>query len=77
MASAEDAERTFKKGDAVAWDTSQGETTGKVKRKITAPTDLKGHHFAASKVDPEYLVESDKSGAEAIHRPESLRKEQG
>ncbi|CAA9537056.1 MAG: hypothetical protein AVDCRST_MAG73-1436 [uncultured Thermomicrobiales bacterium] len=77
MASTANDKQLFKPGDSVAWKTSQGETTGTVKRKITEPTDLKGHHFAASKDDPEYLVESDKSGAEAIHRPGSLRKENG
>lgn len=61
-------------GDTVEWETSQGETEGKVKRKLTKPTDIKGHHVAASKDNPEYLVESDKSGQEAAHKPGSLKK---
>lgn len=64
----------FKKGDKVEWKTSQGKTTGEVKQKLTEPTDIKGHHVAASKDNPEYLVESDKSGKEAAHKPESLKK---
>jgi hypothetical protein len=67
-------EPTFRKGDAVAWDTSQGETHGTVERKLTAPTDIKGHHVAASPENPEYLVRSDKTGAEAAHRPSALRR---
>jgi hypothetical protein len=64
----------FKKGDKVEWKTSQGETTGVVKKKLTSPTDIKGHHVAASEDNPEYLVESDKTGKEAAHKPDALRK---
>lgn len=64
----------FKKGDKVEWETSQGKTEGTIKEKLTSPTDIKGHHVAASKENPEYLVESDKTGKEAAHKPESLKK---
>jgi hypothetical protein len=64
----------LKKGDRVKWNTSQGETTGEVEKKLTSPTDIKGHHVAASKDNPEYLVKSDKTGKEAAHKPESLEK---
>ncbi|OIJ43437.1 DUF2945 domain-containing protein [Massilia timonae] len=65
---------TFKAGDKVQWKSSQGTVTGKVKKKLTTPTDIKGHHVAASKDNPEYLVASDKTGAEAAHKPGSLKK---
>ena len=65
----------FKKGDKVEWKTSRGKTTGEVEKKLTKPTEVSGHHVAASKDNPEYLVESDKSGKEAAHKPESLKKE--
>lgn len=64
----------FKKGDRVKWDTSNGETVGEVKKKLTQPIDIKKHHVAASKEDPQYLVESEKTGKEAAHKPESLEK---
>jgi hypothetical protein len=64
----------FKKGDRVEWDFSGGTTHGVIKEVITEPTDFKNHHFEASKDKPEYLVESEKSGKEAIHRAEALRK---
>lgn len=64
----------FKKGDRVEWNTAQGKTAGEVKKKLTSPTDIKGHHVAASQDNPEYLVESDKSGKQAAHKPESLKK---
>jgi hypothetical protein len=62
------------KGDQVEWNTSQGTTEGTVKKKLTEPTDFKGHHFDASKDNPEYLVESAKSGKEAIHKADALHK---
>ncbi len=67
-------EKTFKSGDTVKWDHSQGTTTGKVVRKLTKPTQIKGHKVAASKENPEYLVESGKTGARAAHKPTELRK---
>ena len=65
---------TFKAGDKVQWKSSQGTVTGKIKKKLTTPADIKGHHVAASKDNPEYLVASDKTGAEAAHKPGSLKK---
>jgi Hypervirulence associated proteins TUDOR domain len=66
--------KTFKAGDKVRWDHSQGTTTGKVVKKLTSPTKIKGHKVAASKEHPEYLVEGGKTGARAAHTPEELRK---
>lgn len=64
----------LKKGEKVTWNTSQGETTGEVEKKLTSPTEIKGHHVAASKDNPEYLVKSDKTGKEAAHKPDALEK---
>ena len=64
----------LKKGDKVEWKTSQGKTTGEVEKKLTSPTDIKGHHVAASKENPEYLVTSDKTGKQAAHKPDALEK---
>lgn len=67
-------DKTFKPGDRVKWDHSQGSTTGKVVRKITSKTHIKGHAVAASPENPEYVVESAKTGARAAHKPSALRK---
>lgn len=64
----------LKKGDHVKWNSSGGETKGTVEKKLTEPTDIKKHHVAASKDNPEYLVKSDKTGKEAAHKPDSLKK---
>ena len=66
--------KSFKVGDRVKWDHSQGTTTGRVVRKQTTPTKIKGHKVAASPTNPEYIVKSDKTGARAAHRPSELRK---
>lgn len=63
-----------KKGDRVVWDTSQGETTGRVVKKLTSKTAIKEHTAKASKSAPQYLVRSDKSGKTAAHKPTELRK---
>ncbi|NNM77589.1 DUF2945 domain-containing protein [Sphingomonas sp. ID1715] len=68
------AEKTFKAGDKVEWDSSGGHSVGKVVKKLTSETRIKGHKVAASKDNPEYLVRSDKSGKEAAHKPEALKK---
>ncbi len=64
----------LKPGDHVEWQTSQGKTKGVVKKKLTSATHIKSHAVAATTENPEYLVESEKSGAEAAHKPESLHK---
>ena len=66
-------ETTFKAGDRVEWDSSGGHSKGKVVKKLTSPTQIKGHKVAASKDNPEYLVKSDKGG-EAAHKPEALKR---
>jgi hypothetical protein len=66
--------KELKKGDKVEWDTSQGKTHGTVVKKQTSETHIKSHKVAASKDDPQFIVKSDKSGKEAAHKPEALRK---
>ena len=67
-------DKTFKAGDTVKWDHSQGTTTGKVIRKLTKATTIKTYKVAAAPDNPEYLVESGKTGARAAHKPSELRK---
>ena len=67
-------DKKLKAGDKVEWDSSGGHSTGKVIKKVTSPMKIKGHKVAASPFNPEYLVQSDKSGAKAAHKPGSLKK---
>ena len=66
--------KDLKPGDHVEWKSSQGTIKGTVEKKQTTPTDIKGHHVAASKDNPEYIVKSDKTGAEAAHKSDALKK---
>jgi hypothetical protein len=67
-------DKDLSQGDKVEWNTSQGRTSGKVKKRVTSKTRIKGHEVKATKDDPQYVVESDKTGAEAAHKPGALRK---
>lgn len=71
------AKEDLKKGDKVEWETSQGKTSGTVKKKLTSPTKIKSHKVAASKDNPEFLVETTDSKKLAAHKPQSLNKKSG
>lgn len=64
----------LKKGDKVSWKSHGGTAEGKVERKITEETEAGGRKVKASKDEPQYLVKSDKSGGEAVHKPSALKK---
>jgi len=66
--------KSLEPGDKVAWQTSQGETHGTVERKATSPTRIKGHEVKATEDDPQYVVQSDKTGARAAHKPGALKR---
>jgi hypothetical protein len=66
--------KAVRRGDRVTWNSSQGTIEGTVDKKLIAPTDIEGHHVAASPENPEYLVTSAKTGAKAAHKPGSLKK---
>lgn len=66
----------FKQGETVEWNTPQGKTRGTVQEKLTSRTEVGGQTVAASEDDPRYLVESEKSGKEAAHKPNALEKVQ-
>lgn len=62
------------KGDEVTWKSHGGGAVGKVKKKITTATEAGGRKVKAFQEDPQYLVKSDKSGGEAVHKPSALKK---
>jgi hypothetical protein len=64
----------LKKGDEVTW-RSHGQTVeGTVQKKITERTEAAGRTVAASGDDPQYQVKSNKTGKDAVHKPESLER---
>jgi len=65
----------FKKGDHVSWKSHGGTAEGKVEKKITSDTEAAGRQVRASEDDPQYLVKSEKSGGEAVHKGSALKKD--
>jgi len=60
-------------GDNVSWSSHGGTAHGKIVKKITSPTKIKSHKVAASKDNPEYIVET-AEGKRAAHKPGALKK---
>ncbi|HET9638491.1 MAG TPA: DUF2945 domain-containing protein [Allosphingosinicella sp.] len=65
---------SFSKGDKVKWNSHGGEAHGKVVRKQTGPTRIKGHKVAASPDNPQFIVETEE-GKRAAHKTEALSKD--
>ncbi|WP_341927906.1 DUF2945 domain-containing protein [Nocardioides psychrotolerans] len=66
------SEKKLSKGDRVEWESHGGTAVGKVEKKITSDTHAAKRDVKASPDDPQYLVKSDKSGGEAVHKPSAL-----
>jgi hypothetical protein len=64
----------LREGDAVTWNTPQGETRGRIVEIVTERTEVKGQTLDASEGDPRYIVESDKTGERAGHTADALTK---
>jgi Hypervirulence associated proteins TUDOR domain len=64
-------------GSRVSWNTPQGRTRGKVVEQKTADFTFAGQKFTASKDEPKYVVESEKTGAKAAHAASALRELKG
>ncbi len=65
---------SYRKGDEVAWNTSQGQTSGTVQEKRTSDFTFEGQQFRPTDDDPYHIVESDKTGARAAHKESALRR---
>ena len=65
----------FSKGDHVTWKSHGGTAEGHVEKKITTETEAGGRTVKASEDEPQYLVQSEKGGGEAVHKPDALEKE--
>ncbi|MGO4444218.1 DUF2945 domain-containing protein [Mycobacterium sp. 2YAF39] len=66
--------KQLRKGDKVEWKSHGTNVSGKVEEKITSDTEAAGRTVRASQDEPQYRVRSDKSGRDAVHKPESLDK---
>lgn len=67
-------DRKFRKGDKVEWQSHGTTVTGTVQREITSDTEAAGRSVRASRDEPQYQVRSDKTGADAVHKPSALKR---
>ncbi|MFD3874023.1 DUF2945 domain-containing protein [Streptomyces sp. NPDC058623] len=65
------------RGDEVTWKSHGRRVVGEVKRRITRRTRSSGRTVAASPEEPQYEVESEKTGRTAVHKPGALRRKGG
>lgn len=68
------SDNQFNKGDKVEWQSHGTTVRGTVEGKITSDTEEAGRTVRASKDEPQYKVRSDKTGADAVHKPDALRR---
>ncbi|MDX1729753.1 MAG: DUF2945 domain-containing protein [Aurantimonas coralicida] len=64
----------FSEGDHVGWNSEAGHVTGRILKVHNADFDYKGHRRRASKDDPQYEIESDKTDHIAAHKESALTK---
>lgn len=67
------AERHYQPGDKVQWASHGSNTHGVVVETITEDGERARRQVRASQDEPQYLVRSAKSGAEAVHKPGALK----
>jgi hypothetical protein len=63
----------FKIGNQVEWNSEAGRVRGKIKKKIVSEMQFKGYTVHASKEEPQYLIESDKTDHLAMHKGSALK----
>jgi len=65
--------KTFKIGNHVSWNSEAGRIRGRIVRVHTKDVNYKGYVHHASADDPQYKIESDKTGHIALHKGRALR----
>ncbi len=66
--------KNFKVGDHVKWNSEAGHVTGKIIKVHHSDFEYKGYTHHASKEDPQYEIQSDKSDHIAAHKGSALTK---
>lgn len=69
--------RKFKAGDHVTWNSEAGHVSGKIIKVHTRDFAYKGYTHHASKDDPQYEIQSDKTDHIAAHKGSTLKKTPG
>jgi len=64
----------FKVGDHVEWNSEAGRVRGKIEKKVSSAVKFKTYTVRASKAEPQYLIQSDKTDHMAMHKGAALIK---
>ena len=64
----------FNVGVRVEWNSEAGRVSGTIIKKITSEIPFKGYTVHASEDEPQYLIKSDKTDHEAMHKGSALKK---
>lgn len=64
--------KSFKVGDHVSWNSEAGRMCGRIVRVHTRNIGYKGYVHHASKDDPQYEIETDKTDHVALHKGAAL-----
>lgn len=65
--------KIFKRGDHVEWNSEAGLVRGVIIKKVVADVSFKGYVHHASKDEPQYFIQSDKTDHVAIHKGTALK----
>ena len=63
---------TYSVGDHVSWNSEAGRVSGTIIKVHHADFDYKGHRHRASREDPQYDIQSDKTDHIAAHKGSAL-----
>lgn len=66
--------QNLKAGDHVSWNSEAGRVSGIILKRHTRDILYKGYTHHATPDDPQYEIESDKTGHIAMHKGGALRK---
>jgi len=66
--------RTFKVGDHVIWNSEAGHISGTIIKVHITDVEYKGYIHHASKDEPQYEIQSDKTDHIAMHKGAALKR---
>ena len=65
--------KIFRRGDHVEWNSEAGRVRGVIIKKVVSNIRIKGYVHHASRGEPQYLIQSDKTDHVAIHKGKALK----
>ena len=68
------AEKQYRVGDHVSWNSEAGRVRGTITRVVTSEIKFKGYTVHASEDEPQYEIRSDKTDHIAMHKGSALTK---